>query len=458
MKTDRDLFAIPRFSPDEYDPDTDQPSSELMEAMLALFVQDKQYLKGFRPTVNAQALFGSSFPHLAVGSTVLNYYDQYGVPPNLTSLSTVLGQLSKKDEKIRASLGTVRKVAAEVYGEDLTGSIGMAKDRIRAVGMYEGYKEYLEKSLALLQQKRRSSDTYLKAEEYWRDFKTIGTNALDAGSWLFHPDHIRHRVQDRIRDMRRRIPTGYPVLDLALKGGFGAELIYLVAPWETGKTLFETNLVFNWVMAGVKPLIFTFEEGEKQYLSRVEQLMYGCSYEHLARIPKTIIRFMEDLAKSFKSDVHVKWFPADTVKVSTLVDYIENLRETTGWSPDVVLVDGGNLVLPERRREGRDDLEQGSVSLQYRNCAKAMSVPWMIGDQAKAEARNKKDVGGEDTGGSVIKVRTADIHMTLAADDRMRANNQVAVSLRKGRLGRSKIRLVMTVDKESGRLREEEPL
>lgn len=385
----------------------------------------------------------------------MDYYDRYGKAPNAAALGTVLSQIRKDNDQVDAAWKTIDQVQQDIFSENLAGSVGLARDWVRQVGLYEGYKDYLEKSLALIQEKRKRTETYLKAEEYWREFKQIGRNMLDGGSWLFDLTHAKQRAQERIKDMRHRVPTGFHALDLALKGGFGAELIYLIAPWETGKTLFETNLIFNWLFLGISPLIFTFEEGQNQYLSRVEQLLYGVSYERLARVPKKVLEFLKNLMQSLKADVHVKWFPADTVKVSALYEYVQYVREVEGFFPDIVVVDGGKLVLPERARE-KDYLEQGGVALQYRNYAKLDGIPWFVADQAKGEAKNQKDVGGEDIGGSVDKVRVADVALTLAQDEKMRARGQIAVSTRKGRLGRKHVRLVMQIDKESGRLTEDE--
>jgi len=193
---------------------------------------------------------------------------------------------------------------------------------------------------------------------------------------------VLERTDDRLRtgmDHPKLWPTGFPMLDDVLSGGFrSGSLILLAGPQGLGKTTFAVQVARNAAVAGRSVLYFTFEHDPEAMLERLIALeagiLGGLEAPGLARVREAFEsddpslgglsdRLAETMygvdavkqVQSYAERLHLHRSTGATTTLDVISSAVDDVWQSTGEAPLVVVdylqkvrVEDGSIVEDER--------------------------------------------------------------------------------------------------------------
>lgn len=173
-------------------------------------------------------------------------------------------------------------------------------------------------------------------------------NALRMGQdndlgYDYHND-IDDRYGGKDRDF---IPTGQPVFDRLLKGGWGRkEFHVLIAPTNAGKTGSLAYAAAQCLHGGQNVVICTFEETAKKYARRIDAALLKVEQDDL----EEHFGAVRDRLSHLEGQLKIKEYPIRGATVGIIRHYLEKCIRTD-FVPDILIVDYADLIRPANRFE-----------------------------------------------------------------------------------------------------------
>ena len=236
------------------------------------------------------------------------------------------------------------------------------------------------------------------------------------------------------------VSTGIKELDRWGLGPAKGELHLFVAPAKRGKTWWLVNIAKQAMLHRQSVVYITLEINERQIAQRMVQSMLSIQRSK-ARVPVTRIR-TDDLGRllrleeevmpgrlSFddnstkplvekrlkrlygRGNIFIKQFPAGSLTVPTLNTYLDMLERTTGFVPDVLVLD-----YPDLMRVNADNyrIDLGSVYVKLRGLAVERNLALACATQSNREGAGARMVLDTHTGEDWSKIATADTVFTYS--------------------------------------------
>lgn len=278
-------------------------------------------------------------------------------------------------------------------------------------------------------QERALTEAVIAAAQQIKDGQRAGLvegiqRALAVGSDLTTLGSLFSAVEDRAKRYLRGdhlygvVPTGLQHLDSLMKGGLAAgELGVVMAAAKRGKSFGLMNIGYaNVVSADPKRIAHaSFELSEDQLLKRYDMRLSGRAAPLLQYAPK---RFVQRLRRNHqmvrRGDVRAKYWPTRKCGVNTLRSWLDALETADRFQPDLLIVDYGDIMKPERRL-GEARHEQAGIFEDLRQLAGERGIPVWTATQANRAAVMKKTVRIEDVSESFEKCQIADAVLTFCA-------------------------------------------
>ena len=181
-------------------------------------------------------------------------------------------------------------------------------------------------------------------------------------------------------DPSRMVRTGFPSFDAALDGGMTAGgITVILAPPKTGKTTMGCNIgVFN-LIQGKTVFHYSLEIAEEDILAKYACRMSGLSYHEIRDI--SVPEFQNKIKKyiDIRPNLFVKFYPEQTASVLHIRAHISKMRAMTGKSPDLVIIDYDDCLLPSTGRKGGSEdnmyLASGQIYADLIGLATSLNVP-----------------------------------------------------------------------------------
>lgn len=283
--------------------------------------------------------------HRIIADFLIDHFDKFGAAP---SKGAVLEHLRKtargtKDltyASLRRELQSVysmKRVSAEYIAPHVR---EFAADSM-ARGLMVSYEDYAERGLY---------------QEWFKE--------LDDALKLLHPEpalvHYTKGMVERFKSYkggfkkRRPIPTGIKKLDKLLLGGLGSgELGILMGLTSSGKTQFMVDFGATACERNFKVYHFTLELSLASTLRRYDHRLTGLSDREIAKKPVK-------LAQALKGrQLMVASYPENSMKPSELRAVIARKGR-----PDLLIIDSGMNMVPDRRTDRRFELSDIYASLR----------------------------------------------------------------------------------------------
>lgn len=213
-----------------------------------------------------------------------------------------------------------------------------------------------------------------------------------------------------------RLTTGVLELDTILDGGLPRGSLGVVcADTGGGKSLSLAQVAAAAVLAGLFVGVATLEVSRPVWLSRVLSNITGIPINTiLAEGPEAALAILNTYPAL--GALIVEEFTADATTVEDLDEWTKVLSQREGRSPDVVVVDYFDKLIPAEKQPS-EYLACKKVYEAGRVCAKRSGGWWWTASQSKGDGGNgkhKKDVlGTGDLADSKHKARVADLIVTL---------------------------------------------
>lgn len=198
------------------------------------------------------------------------------------------------------------------------------------------------------------------------------------------------------------LTSGFSHIDQWLHGCGPAKKEVLVWAAKTGggKSIVMVNSGVACARMGKKVLHLTLETAAidilRRYVGSITKMKME-SITHVAEakfkkeefgtdIPKEVSdleRILRDRIKTFKSDsgegsVLVHEFEADAISINDIKQYVDHLKKTIGWVPDVIIIDYMELMVPRNAGRGDQDnkeyLRQKKLATEVRALAQSEDV------------------------------------------------------------------------------------
>lgn len=275
---------------------------------------------------------------------------------------------------------------------------------------------YSEEALNALDNKQY--DKILKIVE---KANSISSAPQYAGIWL-------SECMDTLfsKESVQRLTTGFSAMDQYLhKGGPSKkEVLAFAAATGVGKTIVMVNCGRACAAKGFNVLHITLETSMVEILRRYVGSVTDIKIENIDLIAnakagnlvsdevlKTEERIRERMVQfnnSTKGSVMVSEFEADSISINHIKQYIDHLKKSKGWKPDVVIIDYMELMVPRSitrtDQDSKEYLRQKKIATEVRALAQSEDVLVITATQG-----NRKSVmeTPEDGGGKKERVESS---------------------------------------------------
>ena len=210
------------------------------------------------------------------------------------------------------------------------------------------------------------------------------------------------------------IATGFRTIDQATAGLQPGQLITIIAPPKTGKSVLALQVAVNVHNDGFVPLFQSFEmnnieqqhrhDAMRSHIAHSRLIRGGLTKEEEARYQK-VLEEMEGMHKFYLTDA------VSAMTVTGLAAKIDKLR------PDIVFVDGVYLMVDEITGEQNSPQALTNITRGLKQLAMAKKIPIVISTQVLLWKMKKRQVSADAIGYSSSFYQDSDVILGLQKQD-----------------------------------------
>jgi archaellum biogenesis ATPase FlaH len=405
--------------------------------VIAAMFTDRIFLQQIADII--QPSYFESDANIWLLEVVLTHFREYKSPPTKDVFKVKLTELSDDGPEAvmkAAILEQLKDVFRYMESDDLT----FVKDEILNFCKNQEIKRAIMDSVSLLQ--RGNYD----------EIKTKIDTAMKAGADTNIGLDYKVNISSRYAEAARQtITTGWDVIDDLMDGGLApGELGVVMAPAGIGKSWLLINIGANAVKAGHTVIHYTLELNENYVGQRYDSVLTGINAQSLKNHQETV----EEKMKTLSGDLIVKYYPTKSVGVMGIKAHLEKTI-MLGKRPDVVIVDYGDLLKINTKKDKHEALEE--LYEELRGMAGEYSIPVWTASQAGRSALEEDVIEADKIASSYGKVMVADFLMSLSrkVEDKMSGTGRGHVI--KNRFGPDGITLPSKINTNNGQFQFFEP-
>jgi replicative DNA helicase len=210
------------------------------------------------------------------------------------------------------------------------------------------------------------------------------------------------------------IATGFKTIDQATAGLQPGQLITIIAPPKTGKSVLALQVAVNVHNDGFVPLFQSFEMNNIEQQHRHDAMRSHIAHSRLIRGALTkeeearyqkVLEEMETMHKFYLTDA------VSAMTVTGLAAKIDKLR------PDIVFVDGVYLMVDEITGEQNSPQALTNITRGLKQLAMAKKIPVVISTQVLLWKMKKRQVSADAIGYSSSFYQDSDVILGLQKQD-----------------------------------------
>jgi len=365
----------------------------------------------------------------------LQHFHEYKMPPSKDVLKVKVTEIDNDILKT-AVLEQLKEVFRFMESDDLS----FVKDEILKFCKNQEIKRAIMDSVSLLKmgnydEIKGKIDSAMKA-------------GADTNIGLNYKSNISARYAE---SSRHTITTGWDVIDDLMDGGLApGELGVVMAPAGIGKSWMLINIGANALKAGKTVVHYTLELNENYVGQRYDSVLTGINAQTLKNHQDTV----EERMRSLTGELIVKHFPTKSVSVLGLKAHLEKTI-MMGQTPDLVIVDYGDLLKINTKKDRHEALEE--LYEELRGMAGEYEIPVWTASQAGRSALEEDVIEADKIAGAYGKVMVADFLMSLSrkVEDKMSGTGRGHVI--KNRFGPDGITLPSKINTNNGQFQFFEP-
>ena len=275
-----------------------------------------------------------------------------------------------------------------------------------------------------------------KVLEKMRKIINIGTEDED-------PDDIDD-IDETLFTQRYRdfIQTGLAEIDKIITGLPKGKLGILIAGQGVGKSTVLANFSVNAFKQGKKVLHIIFGENETRDIKLlVSTALTGISFKDAQKNPERAAKRANEEIEKIKSKqlglIKIKRFPSSEMTVPKLKNWIIKYQQKVGYKFDQINIDYVDEMISHLSNQNNPYQGEKEVVGGLLDMFVEFDICGWTATQAKKESNNKKELDLNDSGGSVAKVKKAQVVITIGRDSEDRNNNRATFHLAKSNISPS---------------------
>jgi archaellum biogenesis ATPase FlaH len=206
---------------------------------------------------------------------------------------------------------------------------------------------YVSQEIEQFCQNRAATEAILSGAELVQkgDYSKIISLMKDAIAVGLHKDmglDYFSNPEERLRQTlisQSKISTGIDELDDALGGGIGRqELILFAANSGGGKSMTMLNLAKNLLTQGLNGVYISLEMAEGIVSKRLDSMITSIPQDSLLKDMKEVATRLEKASTKMGKFI-IKRMPENRTNANTIRSYLQQLEQSTGFTPDFIVVD-----------------------------------------------------------------------------------------------------------------------
>jgi replicative DNA helicase len=342
------------------------------EELISALIQNRQKLTTFIDEIDAE-FFNSSDCKNVFKMTKM-YFEKYQSPPKkgvlLSSAQKLLANSSKGISN--SVIQTIERVfdreslsdsELQYYHDELLKFIKTGK--IRDV-IFEGINKIDDpNAFEEIQDK-------LKNAVLWRIDENLGIDITD----------VKERYAKQNEMLQSFVASPWPALNKAIGGGFfNKTLSCFVAGTSVGKSIALDQLGFYaWSELQKNTLIISLELSEEIKSMRIDSMFLERFLGELPSRQKEVEQAYSKIESNGKRLI-IKEFPTSSVSVRKVANFISKLQTYSGFEPEIIIVDYGDLLLPNSGKRESLYADGGAVFEALRGLSYEFNCPVVTATQ-----------------------------------------------------------------------------
>ena len=375
--------------------------------------------------------------HERLFSCIKEYYEGYKhLPSDENLLECVRLTLGSKDdlEDYEDELGLINSIEAVDKSKEFY------LDVIEEFSKREAMKVALAESVSDLKENKIGNilDRIKIASQVHR--------SVDIGQDYF--EEVNNRwLRSLEPDSSEKIATLFTQVNESLGGGLARkELAFVIAPVGVGKSIYLANQAVKCLTENFKVAIVSLEMSEDRYANRIDSIMTLIPGKELENQQDKLVQRMSLFQDRFSGcKLKIKELPMSISNVNHIRGWLNQLRLTQDFVPDVLIVD--YLELLEPIKTGLPDYKgQERVAQELRGLAQELDMLVWTATQCNREGVKSKIITDTELADSYGKIRTADLAISLNQDLEEFDNGRMRTYVVKNRNGRAKFIIPTNID------------
>jgi replicative DNA helicase len=208
--------------------------------------------------------------------------------------------------------------------------------------------------------------------------------------------------------------TGFKTIDEATAGLQPGQLITIIAPPKTGKSVLAMQMAVNVHRDGFVPMFQSFEMTNLEQQQRHDSMRSRIAHSRLIRgalTPAEEARYMDEL-KAMES-MH-RFYLTDSVSAMTVTGLAAKIDKIR---PDIAFVDGVYLMTDEVTGESNSPQALTNITRNLKHLAMAKKIPIVISTQVLLWKMKKRQVSADAIGYSSSFYQDSDVILGLQKQD-----------------------------------------
>ena len=385
---------------------------EFQAKILSLLIRDHSFVQQTFDMLDPD--YFESDARKWIVQTIIDHFQQYQKLPTGAVFMHEVEEIQSDVSKV-AIKAELRTIQMHVSDDDLD----YVKDKFLEFCKNQTLKAAIYQSVDLLEQ-----------HEY-DGIKEVIDNAMKAGTERDYGHDWKKDIDARLSpDARLTMSTPWECLNFIMDGGLApGELGCVAAPSGAGKSWMLSTLGAEAMKHGKKVIHFTLELNDNYTGLRYDTIFTGIEPKELRNNKEKV----KKIIAAVPGEIIIKYYPSKTVNSNKLLAHIHQLKGS-GYDPDLVIVDYGDLLRSNVKSEARY-IELGAIYEELRSLAGELQIPCWTASQTQRSSISEEVIQADKIAESYGKIQIADFVMSLSRTLNDKQTNTGRVHIIKNRFG-----------------------
>lgn len=349
--------------------------------------------------------------HTLLFDRVAKLYDKYHKVPTFQEIAMSIQTGNEWREKQKENVFTeLRKIQSQDPDVRQDVLIDLAEQYVKNVR----YDQILERGISVREgtNNKDTLETLMKEHE-----EIIRVSFSTSAGHDYKRDSLERFSQYGMMD-ENGISSGLDIVDVACgaNGAKAKNLVVFLAESNAGKSSIMSSWATNALMSGRSVAIFSMEDGEMGYGSRIDANIMSKTLAEMKEASTSLDTTFGSIMKDCQGELKIKEFPTGVPTTMHFKRVLEDWKNKEGFIPEIVFVDYIGIMTTTKKYN--NGYEKGKhVAEDLRALAVEMNIPVVSAVQAQREAFSSLDATMANAADSIAVPQTADAMLALMVNE-----------------------------------------